>query len=379
MKILMFGNPSMFQSNLAAGLRQLGHQVTLVSHRSGWRKFTGHDIQLERRRDLPGKLSFLLYTLRIITLLPKWRGYDIVQLAHCGFLELRGNHMLPIYHLLRRWNKHIVLCCSDVDYHVLDRIEHHSALRYSEFQIGTEPCHNDNVEPLRQQYQNGDPTRGEKRGVNADLSISISRDSDAIVPVLYEYWCCYKAVYPDKTTYIPLPVNTDEAPAPTYTIGQKVRIMIGLQRDRMQIKGSDIMLRAAQDITRDHPEDCELTIVENVPYEDYIHIMEHHDVLIDQLYSYTPAMNALTAMSKGLVVVGGGEPENYQILGEQELRPIINVLPTYESCYQQLADLVTHKERIPELKRQSVEYIARHHNYLKVAQQYEELYRKIAK
>ena len=123
MKILMFGNPSMFQSNLAIGLRQLGHQVTLVSHRSGWRKFTGHDIQLERRRDLPGKLSFLLYTLRIITLLPKWRGYDIVQLAHCGFLELRGNHMLPIYHLLRRWNKHIVLCCSDVDYHVLDRID----------------------------------------------------------------------------------------------------------------------------------------------------------------------------------------------------------------------------------------------------------------
>ena len=315
MKILMFGNPSMFQSNLAIGLRQLGHQVTLVSHRSGWRKFTGHDIQLERRRDLPGKLSFLLYTLRIITLLPKWRGYDIVQLAHCGFLELRGNHMLPIYHLLRRWNKHIVLCCSDVDYHVLDRIEHHSALRYSEFQIGTEPCHNDNVEPLRQQYQNG----------------------------------------------------------------QKVRIMIGLQRDRMQIKGSDIMLRAAQDIARDYPEESELTVVENVPYEDYIHIMEHHDVLIDQLYSYTPAMNALTAMSKGLVVVGGGEPENYQILGEQELRPIINVLPTYESCYRQLADLVTHKERIPELKRQSVEYIARHHHYLKVARQYEELYRKIAK
>ena len=107
--------------------------------------------------------------------------------------------------------------------------------------------------------------------------------------------------------------------------------------------------------------------------------MEQHDVLIDQLYSYTPAMHALTAMSKRLVAVGGGEPENYQILHEQELRPIINVFPTYESCYQQLADLVTHKERIPELKRQSVEYIARHHNYLKVAQQYEELYRKIAK
>jgi glycosyltransferase involved in cell wall biosynthesis len=87
-------------------------------------------------------------------------------------------------------------------------------------------------------------------------------------------------------------------------------------------------------------------------------------------------MNALLAMSKGIIVVGGGEPENYEIVGEKELRPIVNVQPTYESVYHELEQLLLHPERIPELKRQSVEYIHRHHDYIKVARQYEALYLK---
>jgi hypothetical protein len=75
-------------------------------------------------------------------------------------------------------------------------------------------------------------------------------------------------------------------------------------------------------------------------------------------------------MSKGIICIGGGEPENYEILGEKELHPIVNVEPTYESVYQELEKLVLHPERIPELKRQSVAYVCRHHDYLKVARQY---------
>jgi hypothetical protein len=85
-------------------------------------------------------------------------------------------------------------------------------------------------------------------------------------------------------------------------------------------------------------------------------------------------MNPLLAMSKGIICIGGGEPENYDIIGEHELRPIVNVEPTYESVYAELEQLVLHPERIDELKRQSVAYVRRHHEYLKVARQYERLY-----
>ena len=105
-------------------------------------------------------------------------------------------------------------------------------------------------------------------------------------------------------------------------------------------------------------------------------MMNGADAILDQLYAYTPAMNALLAMSKGIIVVGGGEPENYDIINETELRPIINVEPTYESVYQELEQLVLHPERIPELKRQSVEYIRKHHEYTKVARQYIDFWTK---
>lgn len=371
----------MMHSNLADGLRQLGHEVTLVSHGYGWRRFPGQDVVLERRRDINGKLSFLLYLWQVLRLLPTWRGYDVVQLSHCSFLELRGRHVLPFYRFLRRHNRKIVMCSCDVDYHILDQVDHHDALRYSEFKVGDELRRNSNIDPLREQYEEVVTPQGTRQGWNTELSRYVSRDCDAIVPILYEYWTCYDKVYPEKTRFIPLPIlpaKTLSTHALDAEFGDRpVRLFIGLQRDRMLFKGTDILLRAAQDTARVFPDMCTLQIAENVPYAEYERLMNDSDVLIDQLYSYTPAMNALIAMSKGLVVVSGGEPENYEILQETELRPIINVLPTYESCCDALRDLITHRERIPMLKRQSLEYVRRHHDYLKVARQYADLYESI--
>mgnify|MGYP000476055955 CR=1 FL=1 len=72
-----------------------------------------------------------------------------------------------------------------------------------------------------------------------------------------------------------------------------------------------------------------------------------------------------------------GEPENYEILQENELRPIINVLPSYESVYDELEKLVLHPERIPQLKKESILYVNKHHEYIKVAKSYEQFYKKI--
>ena len=72
--------------------------------------------------------------------------------------------------------------------------------------------------------------------------------------------------------------------------------------------------------------------------------------------------------------MGGGVPENYEILGEQDLRPVVYVEPNYESVFHELEQLVLHPERIPELKRQSIAYIQKHHDYMKVAKEYETFY-----
>ena len=137
------------------------------------------------------------------------------------------------------------------------------------------------------------------------------------------------------------------------------------------------MLKAAEDVVARHGTEAELIKVESVPFAEYQEIMDGCDVLLDQLYSYTPAMNALLAMSKGIVCVGGGEPENYEILGENSLKPIVNVEPSYESVATKLEDLIRNPEMIRRLKGESREYILKHHEYIKVAKRYETLYKNL--
>ena len=69
-------------------------------------------------------------------------------------------------------------------------------------------------------------------------------------------------------------------------------------------------------------------------------------------------------------------PENYTILGEEELRPIVNVEPNEESVYNALYQLMEQPEQVDMLSRQSIEYVHRHHDHIRVAQQYLDFWEK---
>jgi glycosyltransferase involved in cell wall biosynthesis len=198
----------------------------------------------------------------------------------------------------------------------------------------------------------------------------IAHDCDGIITGLYEYWACYHSVFPDKTTFIPFPIRMPEKYSTERAQKSKVVLFIGINKERSAYKGTDIMYKAAKDIQQKYPHCTKLVVAESVPFAQYQQMMESSDAILDQLYAYTPSMNPLLAMSKGIICIGGGEPENYEIINETQLRPIINVEPTYDSVYHELEQLVLNPDRIPQLKRQSVDYVAKHHDYLKVARQY---------
>jgi len=204
----------------------------------------------------------------------------------------------------------------------------------------------------------------------------VARDCDAIVAGLYEYWATYNAVTElnNKLTFIPFPIKPEKNVEIKPVRDGILRIFVGIAPQRSAYKGTDIMLAAAKAIKEKYPDKVQINIAEGIPFKRYKEMMEGSDIILDQLYSYTPAMNSLLAMSKGIINVGGGEPENYDILGEKTLRPIINVQPDFESCFHEIENLVLNPQRITELKHQSIEYVARHHDYIKVAKQYEELY-----
>lgn len=359
MRILLLGEYSNLHNTLAKGLRQLGHKVTVASNGDFWKNFP-RDIDLARKS---GKLGGLALWLKSLSILPQLRGYDVVQLINPIFIELKAERLFPIYRYLRRHNKKMVLGAFGMDYYWVKACIEDKPLRYSDFNIGNV------LRTNKETIEYRDDWMGTPKG---DLNQMIANDADAIVTCLYEYWACYSPSFPDKTSFIPLPIEIPE-PRPIET-SDKLRLFIGINKSRNAYKGTDIMLRAAKDIVEKYPDKVELRIAESVPFAQYQEMMDGSDAILDQLYSYTPSMNSLLAMSKGIIDIGGGEPENYEIIGEKELHPIINVQPNYESVFHEIENLVLHPDLVQKLREESHQYVARHHDYIKVARQYEKVY-----
>ncbi len=377
MRILLLGEYSNVHATLAEGLRRLGHTVTVVSNGDFWKNYP-RDIDVSRKE---GRWGGVRLMLKIAGLLPRLRGYDIVQLINPMFFELKAERLFPLYHYLRKHNKRVVLGAFGMDYYWVHENITRMPLRYSDFNIGKTLRTDPNATLYINEWENT---------AKGKLNQEIANDCDAIVAGLYEYWVTYHPVFPAKTMFIPFPIKPKALPT-AFSLSPKepqspgnstaftlpLKLFIGISKGRSAYKGTDIMLRAAQDIATRYPEKVRLTIADGLPFSEYVEAMNESDVILDQLYSYTPAMNALEAMSRGIIVIGGGEPENYEILHENELRPIVNVEPTYDSVCQQLEHLVSHPELIPTLKQQGIEYIRRHHDYRKVAEQYVNLYHSL--
>ena len=75
MKILLLGEYSNVHATLAKGLKTLGHEVTVLSNGDFWKNYP-RDIDMVRTYTKWGGIRYLLRMLRI---LPKLKGYDIVH------------------------------------------------------------------------------------------------------------------------------------------------------------------------------------------------------------------------------------------------------------------------------------------------------------
>ena len=367
MRILLLGEYSNVHATLALAFRHLGHKVTVASNGDFWKNYE-RDIDLSRT---PNKLGGIRLAIKLITRLRAFTGYDIVQLINPMFVELRAERIFPIYKFLRKHNRRVVMGAFGMDYYWVRTCLVEKPLRYSDFNIGNELRTNKDALKERADWL------GTKK---EELNRMMAKDCDAIICGLYEYWVSYKDHYPHKTHFIPFPIVCDQEedastpPAVHPPSSYKTRFFLGINKERSEYKGTDIMLQAALDVKRDLPNLVDLKVVESVPFQEYRQLMRGADAILDQLYSYTPSMNSLEAMSHGVICIGGGEPENYDILGDEDLKPIVNVLPSYHSVYNQMARLAKDCALVAKLKKESKEYVYRYHEYKKVGLRYLSIY-----
>lgn len=375
MKILLIGEASFLHNTLKKGLVERGHRVLTMSDGNGWHD-APRDIDL-RRDGRWGKLGGLRVVWQLLRHLPQLCGNDVVQIHNYQFVPLMYRWNTLLLRFLKLTNRRVVKGCFGDDPQIFRR------------QAQGVPAYSDTY--WSGQLQNADQHRDRiaevvEHGAEASWRKTTSM-ADAIVACLYEYWLDYnEPPYAAKLHYIPLPMECEEMVR--WCDGEMVKcvgndapshpltILIGLQPKRDFMKGAMKIAAFVEEVARRHPGKVQIKYVEGVPYDEYMHLLAKADVLVDQLYSYTPSMNSLAAMARGTVVIGGGEEEYYEFIGEDTLRPIINVRPDVpdEENIAAIERALFTDGTLERMAQESIQFVHKYHDYRHVAEQYEKLY-----
>lgn len=373
MKILLLGDASNCHFALSQGLARLGHDVAVASHGSQWMG-TARDIDISRRQ---GKLGGLWLWIKLNTLLARdLRGYDVVQLCGPLFVQQKPDRVRTLFDKVKRDNGAVFLTALGTDSPYVDMcLAQDSPLRYNEWCSYGQPTPYAKANPDILAAWCGEPLTGHCRYVYDHV--------DGAVAVLYEYYLSLRRALPsEKIAYGGIPINkgTCDKPANASCVGsppvatdasEPLRVMLACHRGREVEKGADVMLPLLEAFARDNAGRVQFDFVQNKPFDEFSRILRQADVVVDQLYSCTPATTALMAMADSKVVISGAEPEYYDFIGEKQLRPIINIDPANpEQAIAALQGLVNDRERLASMGAQAREFVDKHNSAEAVARRF---------
>lgn len=359
MRILLLGDAGHYHASLAGGLRRLGHEVTLASDGGRW-MHTRSDIDISRRK---GKIGGAWLWLKLnTTLASDLKGYDIVQLCSPFFLELRPERLLTIFNRLKADNGRVFLTdLGNSPAYVRMCLAPDSPLKYSEWR-------NPSIINAA-----GNPAAQAWLSTQLDTYCSeIYNGVYGVMTALYEYHIAALSHLPaHKVHYTGIPIDLKSLPAPKQASGEKVRILSAFDRSRAEHKGALILHNVAQRIAAAHPDRAELRQVCNLPFAQFLDELARADIVLDQLYSYTPATTALLSMALDAVPVSGGEDDYYSFISEPSLRPVVNAHPTNLSdTAAEIERLILDPSLLKEKKNQGREFIELYHSADALALQY---------
>ncbi|MDE6379358.1 MAG: hypothetical protein K2L11_02705 [Muribaculaceae bacterium] len=366
MKILMLGDYSNLHACLAKELRRRGHEVTLVSDRGGHMK-TDADVELRRSSGLVGGIRYLY---RIMASLPSWSGYDVVQLINPGFLKLKPGKLRMVYDILRKNNRSVFLTlCGNDHFFVKDCVDS-DIFRFSEFRIGKEKTPLVKCAPRRE--------TGWLSHENAIYTQHLYDTVDGAMSVLPEYDMSARLhMDPEKLTFTNLPIEIENLEYTEMDTRGPVRVLIGM-RGNMEIqKGTARMLDICRKLEEEMPGELEVRVVKDLSLSEYLDELRSSHIVIDQLYSYSPATNALQTMALGRVTASGGQPEFYNYINEPT-SPIFCLSPLEDgdTIKERLRSLVADRETLAEMAAEGRHLAERHNDVRDIAPLFEAHWQK---
>jgi len=358
MKILLIGEFSGLQNELKRGLIQLGHDVTLAAASDFYKKYPA-DISLGYGDNI--------YSYKLRQLISPF--YYLKGMAGFDVVHLVGPYIVPrfmglnyfIIKFLKENNGVVTLSGAGDDPFFVKYSE--QVMRYSPIPWDEKIDRNGRPHYMRSIQQ----LNGMRKCV--DLI-------DRVIPIMYEYYSTFCAAgYEGKTEKpIPIPIDLSKHSRLNDLSGSKLVFFHGLNRPGF--KGTFLIKEAFDRLMKNYPNDVECRIDGKMVFEDYVKVLSRVNVSVDQVFSYSLAMNALYSMAQGKVVCGGAEDES-SILYDGNLPPVFNLRPSANEIYDTLVGVLEQKNDLTDISKSSRIFIEKYHDGLKVAQQYIDCWKSI--
>lgn len=372
MKILFVGEFSGLHNNLSDALKEMGHSTNIAATGDGYKHFP-YDIyfahQIGKDNSLYKTIFKLNTKLQFYQNKRIFQNNDVVQLINPIF-HVPDLILLNIFSfsLLRKYNKSIYLGAFGDDYFWIKACLE-GLFRYNMI--------SENISRYSPDEHLFDAIQTSFSKPAKQLNEYIASNVNGIIAGAFEYFQPYKtSCYSNKTCYIPFPINISKFDyQPNIVKNGKIRILLGMQKGRQCWKGTNVLLSILNKIREKYPSDFELITPESLPYIEYIKLYKTSNVVIDQLYSYSPAINALNALASGKIVLGGGEPEAYNLLNEDGNFPIINLIPDSKKIEKAITELLESRQNFEMMGEQGRKYVEKHHDHRNIAQKYLEYWK----
>lgn len=355
MKILLFGEFSGLFNCLRDGLVALGHDVFMFSDGDMGRQYPANYCYWKPRKCL-GKLGHLVDCFNVVTHLRYLRGYDVVV-----FVSPRKFVFLPffnkfIYNYMRKHNKTSYLCSSGL-YDIAFRYWHEK--KESKYHYYTTAI------------LEGDETAPgfsyKAIAGHCEMEEELLKKITGIIPIWYEYAEPYRN-FPNLKKTIRIPINTDRFEyTPNKIHDGKILFLLGKSRPSKGHKYIKAAFKRMQEMYSDRAEFVVLD--KKLPFNDYMKLVTNANIIMDEAYSYSMAMNALFSMAKGKIIMGGAEPIGNKELGYED-NPAYNLCPDVDQICSCIEDVILHPDKLEERGLKSRQFVEKYHNYIDIAKEY---------
>lgn len=348
MKVLLLGEYSSLHNNLKNGLLELGHEVTIAAHADGWKNIP-RDLDFDS--SLPSILGKVHRRIKPYQMLPKLRGYDVVQLINPFIFYQRCFPALSyLQSIINSNHKFFMSACGDDSYfwrYGRARLRYSPFDDFLKYDLKTSSFFMENDATLR-------------------FNEAVVKRSRGVIPIMYEYEVSYADV-PNRLATIPIPVDVNKIEYQDNAPGNKLVVFHGL--NRYGAKGTRHVEEAFAILAQKYPNDLELVIDGQMPLDRYLELMRKTNVVIDQTNTYSLGVNGVFALAMGKVVLGGAEPESLASFGLKS-SPVVNIEPNAASIVREVERLLEQKHAIADMGIASRKFAEDVHSHTRIAGMY---------